>query len=507
VKTGGSVTLTATVENAVNPMYSWKIEGKVVSTTTSYTFIAEKLGEYFVNFRVDADNGSDEKQVKISVLTVVPPKINMSSTEIVFVGKEKVFVAQVDNAEGATYTWRMSGETVSTTDTYTFNRTATTGNHVLALKVVTADGQDLKEITVTVLPEPQPELYFDDGRYRTVTNAGELRKMSVPIGKELVLAPVVCNLRDTVGFLWKVDGATQTATGLYFYFTPAAQGTYLVSVTEQGSGKTAEVQVTCAPPEGTYRRATGGTKAVADTRFDYIPAPGQFIDYPPGTTKEQATGGMIGAYGGYDIWGFDHSVANKTGSSDLFVDGNAFNAWCESGIVWVMQDNNGNGLPDDTWYELAGSEAKNPGTRYRYAITYYKPGAPRTNTLWTDNIGGTGSVDINGFHNQPYFFPMFIEEDAYTLTGTRLPLQTGMNGTLEVSPCFDWGYADAISSNPARPNKEFWIEDAIRADGTPVLLQYIDFVKVHTAIVGKGAQVGEYSTEAGIPTDLNFNEQ
>ena len=38
------------------------------------------------------------------------------------------------------------------------------------------------------------------------------------------------------------------------------------------------------------------------------------------------------------------------------IQGNAFDSSNEPGIVWVMQDVNGNGLPDDEWYELRGSE-------------------------------------------------------------------------------------------------------------------------------------------------------
>lgn len=41
---------------------------------------------------------------------------------------------------------------------------------------------------------------------------------------------------------------------------------------------------------------------------------------------------------------------------DFAIEGNAFDGSSEPGIVWVMQDVNGNGLPDDTWYQLKGSE-------------------------------------------------------------------------------------------------------------------------------------------------------
>ena len=60
----------------------------------------------------------------------------------------------------------------------------------------------------------------------------------------------------------------------------------------------------------------------------------------------------LGGFGGYIVVGFDHSIDNS-GDYDLGILGNSFSGSSEPGIVWVMQDENGNGLPDDTWYELA----------------------------------------------------------------------------------------------------------------------------------------------------------
>ena len=46
-----------------------------------------------------------------------------------------------------------------------------------------------------------------------------------------------------------------------------------------------------------------------------------------------------------------------------------------------MQDINGNGQPDDEWYELKGSETGIDGTIQDYEVTYYRP-APRAHTPW-----------------------------------------------------------------------------------------------------------------------------
>lgn len=79
----------------------------------------------------------------------------------------------------------------------------------------------------------------------------------------------------------------------------------------------------------------------------------------------------LGGFGGYIVVGFDHTIENKSGLCDFRVLGNAFYAngasdygSSEPGVIQVCYDANGNGLPDDGWYEIAGSSyltEKKPG--------------------------------------------------------------------------------------------------------------------------------------------------
>ena len=502
LKIGDSVTLTATVENAEQPVFAWTVEGETVSTETEFTFVAKKPGEYFANFRVDALNGSAEAQIKVSVRETFPPRITMPSAAITFAGVDTEFVAEAENAENAAYLWLLNDETVSESDTYVFNRTET-GNYVLTLQVVTEDGDDLLNINVTVLPGQTPELFFDNGRYRSPDNADELRKMTVPVDRTLVLAPVIAGIDSPAAFEWKVDGVTQAATGEYFTFTPATEGSVSrITVSEQSTGATAEVEITCTPPEDVYFRKNGNNRYATDA-FYYMPAPGQFVNSITAANQTDALTALqnwcgsegsyfhIGAFGGYWIVGFDHSVENKPDAPDIEIKGNAFNNWCESGIVWVMQDNNGNGIPDDTWFELKGSETGKPETKQRYALTYHKPASSDHSTLWIDNTGHAGTMNRSGG------YPKFIAETRYTLTGTCLNSTFGIDAGIEFSKCYEWGYADGNSS-------DFWIENAVQLDGSPASLKYIDFVKVHTAVNAQGTAVGEVSSETFIPTDINF---
>ncbi|MDR2139378.1 MAG: PKD domain-containing protein [Tannerella sp.] len=273
--------------------------------------------------------------------------------------------------------------------------------------------------------------------------------------------------------------------------------------------------------------------------YDYQPAPGQFINalpaYEPGDTREdmlrkaetllageESSLISLGAYGGYIVFGFDHPVVNVADRPDFRILGNVFihtgmgthSESSEPGIVEVSRDANGNGLPDDAWYELAGSEYNRPETIHNYRITYYKPdgnhtpepdaGNPSlTDTAyirWVDNQGRQGYISKNSFHEQPYY-PQWTEADSLVFEGACLTDNYMMEGGNCLFQAFEWGYADN------RPNSDpqscFNIEWAVDADGQPVHLSEIHFVKVYTAINQSCSWLGETSTEFGGAVDLH----
>ena len=194
-----------------------------------------------------------------------------------------------------------------------------------------------------------------------------------------------------------------------------------------------------------------------------------------------------------------------------------YSNYSEPGIVWVAQDENGDGLPNDTWYELKGSEYGMDCTVQDYAVTYYRPEAPGQPVVWTDNRGGSGSVDyLVAYHKQDYYYPLWVEADRYTLRGTRLEArnydQSG-RGTYWINPDYEWGYADNYSVIDLLPEvatgitkgcNHFKISDAVTYDGQPAKLQYIDFVKVQTGLNAKSGWLGELSTEVCSVIDYNL---
>lgn len=277
--------------------------------------------------------------------------------------------------------------------------------------------------------------------------------------------------------------------------------------------------------------------------YEYSPAPGQFINEMPeyeegdnyetmlAKVEEQICGdrnpGMIslGAYGGYVVFGFDHPVVNVENAYDFKIYGNAFLAngsssggSCEPGIVMVSVDENGDGLPNDKWYELAGSEYNKETTKKNYQITYYQPAADKvaepdpdykiitdaTYIKYTTNDSEQpeGYVKKISFHSQSYW-PEWIDAETLEFNGTKLAdnySDESGNGTYYVLNYFDWGYADNL---PNETDAGFMIDWAVDSNGNPVKLNKIDFVKVYTAVNQYCGWLGETSTEICGAEDLH----
>lgn len=269
-----------------------------------------------------------------------------------------------------------------------------------------------------------------------------------------------------------------------------------------------------------YRAATPSSEVQWDRVWEYTPAPGQFINETKtgGFTGEELTAEAateyaerrmtegkfisLGGFGGYLVVGFDHSVDNVEGY-DLAIEGNSFDGSSEPGIVWVMQDENGDGEPNDTWYELRGSETGKAETIQEYSVTYFRPEGDAQPVKWLDSEGAEGEIDyLKAFHSQPSYYPVWVKEDSYTLSGTRLEPRNydkSGNGSYWVQAAYDWGYADNFSEQDCLPDKTavntFDISNAMDSKGEAVELKYIDFVKVQTACNTKSGWLGENSTE------------
>lgn len=278
--------------------------------------------------------------------------------------------------------------------------------------------------------------------------------------------------------------------------------------------------------------------------LEYNPAPGQFINtmpqYEEGDTyatmlqkvEESITGTnrtliSLGAWGGYVTFAFDHSVVNNPNQSDFLIEGNSFYASTtskggssEPGIVTVSIDINQNGLPDDPFYQLAGSEYATPYTLHQYSLTYHRTPADHTpqpdkkNSItdttyihWIDNQNQAGYLHKNTFHTQEYF-PQWLADSTLTFVGSRLPdnaYDSNGKGAYWIQQPFEYGYADC-HPNDSIARCSFDIDWAVTDDGNPIHLPCVDFVRVYTGVFQQCGWTGEISTEISHARDLNISK-
>lgn len=367
---------------------------------------------------------------------------------------------------------------------------------------------------IDILPAPDPEnvpvitIVIPDGGYTT----DNLKWLNIKAS--------VTGDSATTAFTWTIGKDTIGHTrDLAYVFKTAGNYTLTLTAANQEASAKKDVVV----------KVTGKTYQSSFFKIlEYFPAPGQFINKRPAyldgdddaamATKaqaelEQTGGGMIslGAFGGYVTMAFDHVITDS-----FVVNGNAMNALSEPGIIMVAADVNGNGLPDDEWYEIAGSDYSSPETIHDYRITYYKPDenkvptpdtafqADTTYLRWQDNQGQSGYISRNIYHSQPYF-PRW-KGDSISFTGTKLTSSkikdTSGDGSFFESPSFGWGYADNVPNDD--PNAVIKVKWAVDSNGKPVHLWGINFIKVYTGMNGHLGWLGEISTEVTGAKDLGL---
>ena len=257
------------------------------------------------------------------------------------------------------------------------------------------------------------------------------------------------------------------------------------------------------------RRVSSASSKWISKVTEYLPAPGQNVNngsYGTLAVAQSLVGKKsavltLGMFGGYVEFQFDHTVPNFAGT-DFVIHGNAFQTAHEPGAVMVSFDANGNGLPDDEWYELKGGSYDKSSTVKNYEIKYIKPAALAANTAicWEDNQGGSGEVPARIGWSASNHWPEWFVGDTLTLRGNKIEVPTMMEYSMGYgyADTFTPDYSDAVGDDmDTRNSNKFDISDAIDRDGNPVALAGIDFIRVYNAVyaIDSNVSFGEISTE------------
>ncbi|MCD7963061.1 MAG: cell surface protein [Rikenellaceae bacterium] len=559
VKVGTEFTINPTYTNAENAIYTWKLDGQVISTDPSITYKFDEINdtyngmdEYYFTIQVTTKHGSNSDELKVEVSELAPPVISLvvpPTGLYVEAGRKYEFSPDVQNGDEAVYKWKLNGEVVGNTKNYTFLKNEI-GVYELVLFAENQDGTAMKNISVNVIDKIPVEIKFHEPMYGLYD---EKIIKYIPLGRTIWLRPYIFNAKSP-SYQWKTAEGENIpdAINLLYGFTPDKKGeTKLIftvtdfdpevqdnvksisrNITSSGETETSiEITVVCCDEEGSnYRQADNFSASGVTDVLEFVAAPGQFVnEYYTASTIPEAnsyaleclTNGTyisLGGFGGYVIVKMDHSIDNIHGQYNFSILGNQFEGSSEPGIVWVSQDTNNNGLPDDEWYELKGSEYGLDCTRQFYAVTYYRPEGTRMDTPWVDIYGNAGCVDyLIEYHKQFYYYPEWIENNSYTLYGPCLEARNYLDpdkaasagsGQYWINPSYEWGYADNCGSD--RINGTNWvgfeIANAVNLDGSPANLQYADFIKVQNALNTKSGWLGEASTEVFGFNDENINK-
>lgn len=239
--------------------------------------------------------------------------------------------------------------------------------------------------------------------------------------------------------------------------------------------------------------------------FEYVYAPGQHAQIALMSDTAKITGDpednsfiYLGGYGGYLTASFRTDVKNDLG--DDFAVWALKSASAEPAIVWVMEDANGDNLPNETWYELKGSEYEN-STR-EYSVSYEKTDSC---VNWSDNLGGSG-VLIPGYgalNSSIWWWPA-TTTSKITLSGSLLPnvmMDTDTTESQHWEPVeigFNWGYAENLLGedyNKDQGYNSFDISNAVDSDGKAVQLSQIRFIKIQSAVFQIAGWLNEISPE------------
>lgn len=290
--------------------------------------------------------------------------------------------------------------------------------------------------------------------------------------------------------------------------------------------------------------------ANASRVLDYRPAPGMKVNKYPFIsdkvrTQDEANAACarwlmsgkpitLGGFGGYIVFGFDHMVVNLPDAAPDFAVLCPKDARSRPGVVMVAYDENGNGLADDTWYELIGES--HGGAKRSVRVTYNRPvrrwyeagpsAAPEDKAkkfLYPDHVKATLS-DGSAF-SVPYVGDAVLEDDkkddffAYWPKWLKQEGKLEFEATLLPNVCTETPQYSTTSlthykreysslglgyvGNPQQEECIFCLENAVDAQGNFVTLPGVHFIKICTGVNQQISEEGSLSTEITGVKDLN----
>lgn len=250
-----AVRFEAVIESPGPLSCNWFVDGKLMASTASMTYVFRAKGTYDVHFEASNTAGKVEKDYSVTV-EGSPLKVEFSNEEETISclpGEEVLITATVVAGDKeVVHAWKVGDEEVSSTAEfkYTFDKM---GSYTVAYRGVNADDISFNRTWTVTVDELPLEIDF------SVTDA------TIPCvqGNEVAITATVKNGGTGLVHEWKVDSDVVSTTA-EFKHTFAEVGTFTVSykgVNGKGEEKTGTwtIQVEEKPLEIEFSKADGST--------------------------------------------------------------------------------------------------------------------------------------------------------------------------------------------------------------------------------------------------------
>ncbi|HBG41924.1 MAG TPA: hypothetical protein DDZ96_01030 [Porphyromonadaceae bacterium] len=433
------------------------------------------------------------------------------------IGDKLVLAPDITNLKDISYTWLVNGKEVSSGETYYMFTATEPGNFIVTLRATNKGGTN--EQLFKILVEEPIAVTLENG-------------LSTPMCKVLSIKPAITGPeRDDYEYEWAIGdsiiGQTETLE-----FIAVNAGDYTLTLTakagKQSSSANCQVKVEEAeyidnaynvleyypsPAQG-HNWSIIGTSSNWKYGYEHPLSYTEFLAKATELKKENGYQGLIiGSWGGYATFQFDHTIADVPGKTDLEI--NATYANADVPTVYVGYDRNQNGKPDeDEWYEIKNNDyGMEDIPEYEITFTYLKidivTNEKKANIYfgWKDNqetpqegevaynMTYKKALTIEGTLSTKGFFPGYYMKDKESKEVVLLD-----------------GWKSSFSRKGKRITKDVTgsvyryqklnvdIAMAVNTKGEPVDLPGIDFVKVRKSVY-------PFVEEKGVKKDFNMDEK
>jgi PKD repeat protein len=441
-----------------------------------------------------------------------------SDTIILNIGDKMVLAPSITNLRGNSYTWLVNGKKIASDQVNYIFEAIEPGSFDVTFKVENKGGTDEQTFKISV--EKPIAITID-------------HQLTVPMCQVTEINPSVTGPdRTDYEYEWSIGDSIIGKKRSLSFISPEA-GTYALTLRATAGKQTATFTGTIAVTAEQYVKN-------AYTVLEYCPAPAKghnwaiigsadnwkygseyplaYNDFLAKATelRKQNVGNalVLGSWGGFATFKFDHTVANASGKTDLEL--TATYSQVDPPAVYIAYDRNKNGKPDEEeWYEIKNQDyGLEDTTDYEITFTYNKTETDTkriyTYFNWKDNKTEpaqgeiltnktfTSAMTTAGTFSTKGFFPGLNMIDINT---KQVALLDGWKTSFSRKGKRITKNLTGVNTFLQKLNID--IDMAVNGKGEPVQLPGIDFVKIQKLVYPREQ---DFVNAGGKMIDSNMEE-